>query len=86
MLHGVSVTNGPRLWCALLKGNDTAFRCCSTLDVRDALLEGRAEPNAIPAARLVQFDGMGYELPEPLLGDIVSELATYRGIPIVANL
>lgn len=37
---------------------------------------GRAIAAAIPGARLVLFDGMGHDLPEPLWGDIVSELAT----------
>ena len=37
---------------------------------------GRAIAGAIPAARLVLFDGMGHDLPEPLWDDIVSELST----------
>jgi pimeloyl-ACP methyl ester carboxylesterase len=37
---------------------------------------GRAIANAIPAARLVLFEGMGHDLPEPLWDDIVSELVT----------
>ncbi|TRW81811.1 alpha/beta hydrolase [Mycolicibacterium sp. 018/SC-01/001] len=37
---------------------------------------GRAIANAIPNARLVLFDGMGHELPEPLWDDIVGELKT----------
>jgi pimeloyl-ACP methyl ester carboxylesterase len=35
---------------------------------------GRAIAKAIPNARLVLFDGMGHELPEPLWDDIVGEL------------
>jgi len=35
---------------------------------------GRAIARAINGARLVLFDGMGHELPEPLWGDIVGEL------------
>lgn len=35
---------------------------------------GRAVARAIPGARLVLFDGMGHELPEPLWDDIISEL------------
>lgn len=37
---------------------------------------GRAIARAIPGARLVLFDGMGHELPEPLWDDIVGELGT----------
>ena len=37
---------------------------------------GRAIAEAIPAARLVLFDGMAHDLPEPLFDDIISELAT----------
>ena len=37
---------------------------------------GRAVARAIPGARLVLFDGMGHELPEPLWDDIVGELTT----------
>ncbi|MCH9769073.1 MAG: alpha/beta fold hydrolase [Actinomycetia bacterium] len=37
---------------------------------------GRAVARAIDGARLVLFDGMGHELPEPLWDDIVGELAT----------
>ncbi|MBB2989805.1 pimeloyl-ACP methyl ester carboxylesterase [Mycolicibacterium iranicum] len=37
---------------------------------------GRAIARAIPNARLVLFDGMGHELPEPLWDDIVGELKT----------
>ena len=37
---------------------------------------GRAIARAIPGARLVLFDGMGHELPEPLWDDIVGELQT----------
>ena len=37
---------------------------------------GRAVARAIPGARLVLFDGMGHELPEPLWDDIVGELKT----------
>lgn len=37
---------------------------------------GRAIAQAIPGARLVLFDGMGHELPEPLWDDIVGELKT----------
>ena len=37
---------------------------------------GRAIARAIPRARLVLFDGMGHELPEPLWDDIVGELTT----------
>lgn len=37
---------------------------------------GRAVARAIKGARLVLFDGMGHELPEPLWGDIVGELKT----------
>ncbi len=35
---------------------------------------GRAIARAIPGARLVLFDGMGHELPEPLWDDIIGEL------------
>ncbi len=35
---------------------------------------GRAIADAIPGARLVLFDGMGHDLPEPLFDDIVREL------------
>ncbi|MFC7673160.1 alpha/beta fold hydrolase [Mycolicibacterium sp. GCM10028919] len=35
---------------------------------------GKAIAKAIPNARLVLFDGMGHELPEPLWDDIVNEL------------
>lgn len=35
---------------------------------------GKAIAKAIPNARLVLFDGMGHELPEPLWDDIVGEL------------
>ena len=37
---------------------------------------GRAIARAIKGARLVLFDGMGHELPEPLWDDIVGELKT----------
>ncbi|MCB9409889.1 alpha/beta hydrolase [Mycolicibacterium sp.] len=37
---------------------------------------GRAIAKAIPGARLVLFDGMGHDLPEPLFDDIIVELAT----------
>ena len=37
---------------------------------------GRAIARAIPGARLVLFDGMGHELPEPLWDDIIGELKT----------
>lgn len=37
---------------------------------------GRAIARAIPRARLVLFDGMGHEMPEPLWDDIVGELKT----------
>lgn len=37
---------------------------------------GRAIADTIPGARLVLFDGMGHDLPEPLWDDIVSELDT----------
>jgi pimeloyl-ACP methyl ester carboxylesterase len=37
---------------------------------------GRAIAKAITSARLVLFDGMGHELPEPLWDDIVGELKT----------
>lgn len=37
---------------------------------------GKAIARAIPRARLVLFDGMGHELPEPLWDDIVGELKT----------
>ncbi|MCF6389312.1 alpha/beta fold hydrolase [Mycobacterium sp. MBM] len=37
---------------------------------------GRAVARAIPGARMVLFDGMGHELPEPLWDDIVGELKT----------
>ena len=40
---------------------------------------GRAIARAIPNARLVLFDGMGHELPEPLWDDIVGELKTTFG-------
>ncbi|MBJ7385921.1 MAG: alpha/beta hydrolase [Mycolicibacterium sp.] len=35
---------------------------------------GKAIAKAVPNARLVLFDGMGHELPEPLWDDIVTEL------------
>ena len=35
---------------------------------------GKAIAKAIPNARLVLFDGMGHELPEPLWDPIVAEL------------
>ena len=35
---------------------------------------GRAVARAIPAARLVLFDGMAHDLPEPLWDDIIAEL------------
>jgi pimeloyl-ACP methyl ester carboxylesterase len=35
---------------------------------------GRAIAGAIPAARLVLFDGMAHDLPEPLWDDIIGEL------------
>jgi pimeloyl-ACP methyl ester carboxylesterase len=37
---------------------------------------GRAIARAIPGARLVLFDGMGHDLPQPLWDGIVSELDT----------
>lgn len=37
---------------------------------------GRAVARAIKNARLVLFDGMGHELPEPLWDDVVGELKT----------
>jgi pimeloyl-ACP methyl ester carboxylesterase len=37
---------------------------------------GRAIAKAIPGARLVMFDGMGHDLPQPLWDDIVGELKT----------
>nr|WP_090339629.1 alpha/beta hydrolase [Mycolicibacterium malmesburyense]CRL68066.1 hydrolase or acyltransferase of alpha/beta superfamily protein [Mycolicibacterium malmesburyense] len=37
---------------------------------------GRAVAKAIENARLVLFDGMGHELPEPLWDDIIGELKT----------
>jgi pimeloyl-ACP methyl ester carboxylesterase len=37
---------------------------------------GRAVAKAIRRARLVMFDGMGHDLPEPLWDDIVGELKT----------
>jgi hypothetical protein len=37
---------------------------------------GRAVAKAITGARLVLFDGMGHELPEPLWDEIVGELKT----------
>jgi pimeloyl-ACP methyl ester carboxylesterase len=37
---------------------------------------GRAVAKAIRNARLVMFDGMGHDLPEPLWDDIVGELKT----------
>ena len=37
---------------------------------------GRAIARAITGARLVLFEGMGHELPEPLWDDIVDELTT----------
>ena len=37
---------------------------------------GRAIARAIPGARLVLFDGMGHDLPEPLWDDIIGELKT----------
>ncbi len=35
---------------------------------------GRSIAKTIPAARLVLFDGMGHDLPQPLWDDIISEL------------
>ena len=35
---------------------------------------GRAIADTIPGARLVLFDGMGHDLPEPLWDDIITEL------------
>ncbi|KUI44993.1 hydrolase [Mycobacterium sp. IS-1590] len=43
---------------------------------------GRAIANAIEDARLVLFDGMGHELPEPLWDDIIGELKTIFAAPI----
>ena len=37
---------------------------------------GRAIASAIRGARLVLFDGMGHDLPEPLFDDIIAELTT----------
>ena len=37
---------------------------------------GRAIADAIPGARLVLFDGMGHNLPEPLWDEIIGELST----------
>ena len=37
---------------------------------------GKAIAKAIPNARLVLYDGMGHELPEPLWDDVVGELKT----------
>jgi pimeloyl-ACP methyl ester carboxylesterase len=37
---------------------------------------GRAIARAIRRARLVMFDGMGHDLPEPLWDEIVGELKT----------
>ena len=37
---------------------------------------GRAVARAIKDARLVLYDGMGHDLPEPLWDDIVGELKT----------
>jgi len=37
---------------------------------------GRAVARAVPGARLVLFDGMGHDLPEPLWDDIIGELKT----------
>jgi pimeloyl-ACP methyl ester carboxylesterase len=37
---------------------------------------GRAVAEAIPGARLVVFDGMGHDLPQPLFDDIIGELDT----------
>lgn len=43
---------------------------------------GRAIADAISAARLVLFDGMGHDLPEPLWDGIISELdATFSRVP-----
>jgi pimeloyl-ACP methyl ester carboxylesterase len=43
---------------------------------------GRAIADAIPGARLVLFDGMGHDLPEPLWDPIISELdATFSRFP-----
>ena len=36
---------------------------------------GRAVARSVPGARLVLFDGMGHDIPEPLFADIVAELA-----------
>jgi pimeloyl-ACP methyl ester carboxylesterase len=47
---------------------------------------GRAITRAIPGARLVLFDGMGHDIPEPLFADIVAELATtFASCPISAG-
>jgi pimeloyl-ACP methyl ester carboxylesterase len=40
---------------------------------------GRAVARAIKGARLVLYDGMGHELPEPLWDDIIGELKTNFG-------
>jgi pimeloyl-ACP methyl ester carboxylesterase len=40
---------------------------------------GRAIADAIPGARLVLFDGMGHDLPQPLWEPIISELDTTFG-------
>ena len=41
---------------------------------------GKAIADAIPGARLVLFDGMGHDLPQPLWEPIVSELNTTFGL------
>lgn len=44
---------------------------------------GRAIADAIPGARLVLFEGMGHDLPEPLWDPIISELdATFRRLAV----
>jgi pimeloyl-ACP methyl ester carboxylesterase len=43
---------------------------------------GRAITKAIKGARLVLFDGMGHELPEPLWDDVVGELKTNFAEPV----
>jgi pimeloyl-ACP methyl ester carboxylesterase len=47
---------------------------------------GRAIAAAIPGARLVLFDGMGHDLPEPLWDPIIAELdATFSGVTMATS-
>jgi len=47
---------------------------------------GRAIAAAIPGARLVLFDGMGHDLPEPLWDPIIAELdSTFSGVTMATS-